>query len=212
MNYLEIKVEDSDCLHDDVMSALKVYGCKTIGDCKRLLDMHRDYPDVFPKKFNIYPNKYFRKRLNLNRYPDIQKGEEHPKMLELFKSGKTYKHTPGASFFYETINGEIELKDYYVHDYTIIKHIEHVIEFYERLEKAINEGIVFKKYSSILQIEEHLVYNGRSMKGVDLCSFHTQIYNNDNTIVYFKIVPGTARTSRDYPYHKVTFINKSLED
>lgn len=210
MNYLEIKVEDCDCLHDHVISALKVYGCKTIGDCKRLLDMYRDYRDVFPKLFNIYPSKYFRKRLNLNRYPDIPKGEDHPKMLELFKSGKTYRHDPGEDIFYETINGEIEVKDYYIHDYTIIEHIKNAIRFYEMFENAINEGIIFKEYSSILQIEEHLVYNGKSMKGVDLCSFNTQIYNN-NTIVYFKLVPGTARTSMDYPYHKITFINTSVE-
>ena len=211
MNYLEIKVENCKYLPDDVISALKVYGCKTIGDCKRLLDMYRDYPDVFPKEFNIYPSKYFKKRLNVNRYPFIPKGESHPKVLELFKSGKTYRHTPGEPIFYETINGEIKVKDYYLKKYTIIDWIKSAIKEYEAFENAIDEGIINKEYSSILQVKEHLVSNGRSMKGIDLCSFHTTIYNNDKTIQYFKLVPGTARTSQDYPYHKVTFINTSTE-
>lgn len=211
MNYLEIKVEDCEYLHDDVISALKVYGCKTIGDCKRLLDMHRDYPDVFPKKFNIYPSKYFKKRLNLNRYPEIPKGEDHPKMLELFKSGKTYRHTPGASFFYETINGEFKMQDYYLKKYTIIDWIKSAIKEYEEFENAIDIGIVYQPYSSINTLTEiiNLNYNGK--KHHDICNLVKE-KDDDKTIVYFKLVPGTARTSQDYGYYKITFINTSVED
>ena len=162
--------------------------------------MHRDYPDVFPKEFNIYPSDYFRKRINTNRLSDI-----------LLESGKTYRYRPGDPIFYETVNGKIEKKEYYLSKHRIISYINFVIEYYERIENATDHGIINKVYSSIEQVEEHLVSNGLSMKGVDLCSYFKNIYN-DKTIVYFKIVPGTARTSQDYPYHKITFINTSVED
>jgi hypothetical protein len=206
MNYLEIKVEDCKYLADYVISALKVYGCKTIGDCKKLLNMYRDYPDVFPKTFNIYPHKYFKQKFNIHKYRLLGNHEQNQKMLTLIES-KTYKHQPGSHYFYE--NGE--LKEYYIRGSRLIDWIKSAIKEYEEFENAIDIGIVYQPYSSINTLTEiiNLNYNGK--KHHDICNLVKE-KDDDKTIVYFKLVPGTARTSQDYSYYKITFIYTSLED
>lgn len=210
-DYLKIKVEECTYLADYVQKALKLYRCHTIGACVKLLNLKKEYPYLFPKRFNVYPDKYFRGRLNTYGYPCISKDEQHPRMLELFKSGKTYRHVPGSQVFYETVNGESEEKDYYVKGYRIIQWIKNAIQEYERFENAADQGTVDKPYTSLNQLEKHMVSIGWSMKGYDLCNSVKKI-NPCETIVYFKLVPGTARTSQDYPYHKITFLNSSTED